>query len=100
MGGLGMKWREKAADLGGIPEDVLMGWPKAILYGRRRLIVEQHQGILTYQEDIIRLKTSIGVLTVEGSGLQITHYGPMDAAVTGEILRLGYDLGVKEGKKP
>jgi sporulation protein YqfC len=95
-----MKWREKAADLGGIPEDVLMGWPKAILYGRRRLIVEQHQGILTYQENIIRLKTSCGVLSVAGAGLQITHYGPMDAVVTGEILSVSYDFGAKEGKKP
>ncbi len=95
-----MKWREKAADLGGIPEDVLMGWPKAILYGRRRLIVEQHQGILTYQENIIRLKTSCGVLSVTGGSLQITHYGPMDAVVTGEILGVSFDFGAKEGKKP
>ena len=95
-----MKWREKAADVSGIPEDVLMGWPKAILYGQRRLIVEQHQGILTYQEDIIRLKTACGILCVEGGELQITHYGPMDAVVTGKIIRLGFDLGAKEGKKP
>lgn len=95
-----MKWREKAADVSGIPEDVLMGWPKLIWYGRRRLIVEQHQGILAYEEGAIRLRTSCGILMVEGAGLQITHYGPMDAVVTGQIARVGYESGGKEGKKP
>lgn len=95
-----MKWREKAADVSGIPEDVLMGWPKLIWYGRRRLIVEQHQGIHSYEESTIRLRTSCGLLTVEGAGLQISHYGPMDAVVTGEIARVVYDSGGKEGKKP
>ena len=69
-----MKWREKAADVSGIPEDVLMGWPKLVWYGRRRLIVEQHKGILAYEAGIIRLKTSCGILSVEGAGLQISHY--------------------------
>ncbi len=95
-----MKWREKAADVSGIPEDVLMGWPKLIWYGRRRLIVEQHQGILAYEEGAIRLRTSCGILTIEGAGLQITHYGPMDAVVTGDLAYVGYELRGKEGKKP
>lgn len=94
-----MKWREKAADVSGIPEDVLMGWPKLIWYGRRRLIVEQHQGILAYQDGTVRLRTSCGILTIEGTELQITHYGPMDAVVTGNIAFVGYESR-KEEKKP
>ncbi len=95
-----MKWRERAADVSGIPEDVLMGWPKLIWYGRRRLIVEQHQGIIAYEEGTIRLKTSCGVLTVEGTQLQISHYGPMDAVITGQINRTAYDHTAREEKKP
>ena len=95
-----MKWREKAADVSGIPEDVLMGWPRLIWYGRRRLVVEQHQGILAYEEGLIRLKTSCGILTINGDKLQITHYGPMDAAVTGQIARIFYEGSMKEEKKP
>ena len=95
-----MKWRERAAELGGIPEDVLMGWPKLIWYGRRRLIVEQHRGILAYEKGVIRMRTSCGMLTVEGTELQITHYGPMDAVVTGQIARIGFEPQGKEEKKP
>lgn len=85
-----MKLRQKAADLSGIPEDVLMGWPKVVLYGAQRLIVEQHRGILAYEEKAVRLRTSLGILTVEGEGLQIIHYGPMDAVITGKISRVFY----------
>ncbi len=85
-----MKLRQKAASLGGIPEDVLMGWPKVVLYGTQRLLVEQHRGVLSYEETAVRLRTSLGILTVEGEGLQITHYGPMDAVVTGRIARIFY----------
>jgi sporulation protein YqfC len=86
-----MKWREKAADLSGIPEDVLMGWPKVIWYGKHRLIIEQHRGILAYEEKAIRLRTTCGILTVEGQELQITHYGPMDAVVTGRVSRIYFE---------
>ncbi len=95
-----MKWREKAADVSGIPEDVLMGWPRLVWYGRRRLIIEQHQGILAYEEGLIRLKTSCGILAIDGAKLQITHYGPMDAVVTGQIVKVSYDGGAKEERKP
>jgi hypothetical protein len=36
---------------------------------------------------------------IEGTELQITHYGPMDAVVTGNIAFVGYEPR-KEEKKP
>ncbi len=94
-----MKWLEKAADRSSIPEDVLTGWPRAVLYGQKKLIIEQHHGIITYQAELIRFQTACGVLTVEGLQLEIAHYGPMDAMVTGHIARLSYGVVEKEEKR-
>ena len=45
------KWNE-------IPKELVLGWPRSVLLGDEKLIVEQHQGIYACTQEEIVLRTS------------------------------------------
>ena len=53
--------------------------------GGTNLIIEQHRGILTFEEDRISFKSEQGILCVEGETLQMEHLTDMCASITGNI---------------
>ena len=55
-----------------IPQELVFGWPRSVLLGDEKLIVEQHQGIYTCTEQEIILKTLCGLLVITGEKLSLT----------------------------
>ena len=72
----------------GLPEDVMLGMPRMVLCGGRRMLMENHQGIVEYGPERLRVKTEAGVVIVEGEGLTLASLGETDLMVTGEIRRI------------
>ena len=56
--------------------------------GNERAILTGCQGILTYTEDCVSLRTAFGAVTVYGRGLQMGCMTPQGATVTGKLLRV------------
>ncbi|MDD7445948.1 MAG: YabP/YqfC family sporulation protein [Clostridiales bacterium] len=72
----------------GLPEDVMLGMPRMVLCGGRRMLMENHQGIVEYGPERLRVKTAAGVVIVEGEDLTLASLGETDLMVTGEIRRI------------
>ena len=72
----------------GLPEDVMLGMPRMVLCGGRRMLMENHQGIVEYGPERLRVKTASGVVIVEGEDLTLSSLGETDLMVTGEIRRI------------
>ncbi len=72
----------------GLPEDVVLGLPRMVLCGGRQLLIENHQGIVEYGPERLRVKTAAGVVTIEGDGLALAALGETDLMVTGGIRRV------------
>ena len=51
------EWKEKAAEMSGVPKDVAMGLPILTITGTDELCVENYRGITEYTDQIIRLQT-------------------------------------------
>ena len=49
------KWNE-------IPKELVLGWPRSVLLGDEKLIVEQHQGIYACTQEEIVLRTQCGLM--------------------------------------
>lgn len=79
--------RLKRAD---IPQELIFGWPRSVLLGDERLIVEQHQGIYACTETEIILKTMCGHLAISGQRLSLTRYDRDGLVVFGKIEKLSY----------
>lgn len=77
----------KEADL---PQELIFGWPRSVLVGDEKLIVEQHQGIYACSEQEIILKTTCGLLVITGERLSLSRYDRDGMVVLGKIEKLSY----------
>ena len=80
------KWNE-------IPKELVLGWPRSVLLGDEKLIVEQHQGIYACtQEEIVLRKTELKALQAQitGENLSLSRYDRDGLVVLGKIEKLSY----------
>lgn len=67
------------------PGEVVTKVPRITLTGTGRLHVEQHQGLVGYQQEEVLFRTACGVLRVTGGGLHFQAYSSMEALLVGRI---------------
>ena len=79
--------RLKHAD---VPQELIFGWPRSVLLGDQKLIIEQHQGIFACGEHEIILKTLCGLLVITGQCLSMSRYDRDGLVVFGKIEKLSY----------
>ncbi|MBP3542323.1 MAG: YabP/YqfC family sporulation protein [Clostridia bacterium] len=73
-----------------LPQELIFGWPRSVLVGDEKLIVEQHQGIYACSEQEIILKTGCGLLVISGERLSLSRYDRDGMVVLGKIEKLSY----------
>ena len=73
-----------------IPQELVFGWPRSVLLGDEKLIVEQHQGIFACTEQEIVLKTGCGLMVITGEKLSISRFDGDGLVVFGHIEKLSY----------
>ena len=66
------KLLEKAADLFDMPSDIVAGLPRVEITGGRQLYVENHQGLLGYEQDEVSVNGGDVVLRIRGKGLCVS----------------------------
>lgn len=74
----------------GLPEDVILGTPRVLLRGDRMLLIENHHGVVEYSAEKMRIKTAIGILSVDGSTLTLSSLGEEDLMLTGVIKSISF----------
>ena len=75
---------------GFLPAEATSDAMRVVLTAQSALLVEQHQGILSFDPSCIRLRTKNGYLTIGGQCLALSSYGAQDASITGRIQRLEF----------
>jgi len=67
------------------PPELLSDVPRITLCGKELIHIEQHKGLLSYQEEDITLMTAIGRLRIRGSSLGFKLYSASEAIICGDI---------------
>ena len=65
------EWKEKAAEMSGVPKDVAMGLPILTITGTNDLCVENYRGMTEYTDQIIRLQSKSGQIKITGKKLEV-----------------------------
>ena len=73
-----------------LPKDIVLDVAKVTLIGTDNVTVENHRGIIEYNEDQIRINTGSGVLTINGSKLNIKSILQEEITITGEVYCISY----------
>ena len=69
-------------------EELTIGLPKISLLGNKECLIENCKGIIQYENEKIRLKTTIGEASVEGKNLHINEIGEGELLIKGNIKSL------------
>ena len=68
-----------------IPRELSTNIPKVTILGFEQVLIENHKGILEYQDYFIRLNTYIGIININGFNLKLEEMTSDDVIVKGKI---------------
>ena len=82
---------EKATEIFSLPEEVLIGLPKIIMTGNRRIQLEYHKGLLEYSEALIIVNCGKSLLKVTGEDMEIVSMTAEELLITGLIFSFEFE---------
>lgn len=82
---------ELLADRLELPSDALAGTAKLTLNGRRRVLIENHSGIITYEDTVIAVDCGGMKTVIRGDGLSLGAMDKQDMLITGRILSIEFE---------
>lgn len=86
------EWKEKAAEMSGVPKYVAMGLPILTITGTNDLCVENYRGMTEYTDQIIRLQSKSGQIKITGKKLEVIYYTNDEMKIHGHIRTIEYQL--------
>lgn len=75
----------------GLPQEVISKIPKITITGFEELFIENFKGILEYEDFFARIKTEIGIITINGFNLKLNQITEEDILVTGKIESIEFE---------
>lgn len=86
----------KLEELLEIPVELSTDKPKLTIVGFEEMSIENHQGILEYQDYFIRLNTHIGIININGFNLKLEEMTTDDILVKGKIDSIDFETTVDD----
>lgn len=80
-----------------LPQEVYSNVPKIIITGFDEIVIENFKGILEYEEFFVRINTYLGVININGYGLNLENMTDDDIKVKGKIESLDIERTIDEG---
>lgn len=67
------------------PAELTADVPRITITGTQLIQIEQHKGLMAYQQEDIALMTGTGMLRIHGKALRFRLYSASEAIISGEI---------------
>ena len=74
-----------------LPADALAGAARVTMTGPKRLLVENHRGLLNLENHRVIVNTHLCRLTVLGEGLRLNAMNRCELLITGQIFSVEWD---------
>lgn len=73
-----------------LPSDVILELPRITLVGHIHAYIENHQGLVTYSDSELRLKTNKGFIQITGSSFVLKMMLPEEILLEGKITEVKF----------
>lgn len=80
--------KSKISDILEFPADLLSSLPRITLLGTDTLVIENHKGVIEYNDSKVRLNTGCGVVSVSGIEMELNHLSSDDILIKGRIINI------------
>ena len=71
-----------------LPSDAILGDSFLTVVGRSEVWIENYKGILLYEDGKILVQAGTYIISIEGTGLIISHYMEEHMMIRGNILKI------------
>jgi len=79
------------SDLFELPREVMMNLPRLTLVGNIQIYLENHRGVIAYDEQKVRIGVENGEIIIRGVNLQIKNLVAEELLIKGTINGIDYD---------
>ena len=79
-----------------LPIEVTTNIPKITITGFDQIMIENYMGIIEYEEYLVKINTSIGIIIMEGNKMNLNQINENDILISGEISKLYLDSTEEE----
>lgn len=80
--------RNKIEKLLEIPIEVTTNTPKITLIGFNQLMIENYMGVIEYEEYLVKINSSIGIIIIEGNKMNLNQINENDVLISGVISKI------------
>jgi sporulation protein YqfC len=74
-----------------LPEDIVLNKPRITVSGENQVIIENHKGIVLFQDNMVRVNSESGLITINGTGFEILFMGGSTITIAGRFKSLVYE---------
>ena len=74
-----------------LPKDVILDVPKIIILGRNEITIENHKGIISFEERTIKVNSSFGPIEIQGSNFEILYIAASTITISGYFTAIKYE---------
>lgn len=80
--------RNKIEKLLEIPVEVTTNIPKITLIGFNQLVIENYTGVIEYEEHLVKINSSIGIIIIEGNKMNLNQINENDVLISGVLSKI------------
>ena len=80
------------ADLFELPREVMLDLPRITMIGNLQLYLENHRGVISYDQNQVRVAAKEGEIIIRGENLQIKNLMAEELVIKGSIECLEFEL--------
>ena len=73
-----------------LPPEATSNLSRIVLTSDSHLLIEQHKGLFSYDENCIRVRLADRMLFINGESLRISEFSAQDICIQGEIRSLEF----------
>ena len=81
---------QSIAEVLDFPLDVISDIPRGELMGNCQMSIENIRGVLDYNENCIKINTTVGIIKIDGDELLIDNISDESIFIKGRIIRLEF----------
>lgn len=73
-----------------LPSDIILELPRITMIGQIHIYIENHQGLITYSDSELKLKTHQGYINISGSSFVLKMMYPKEILLEGTITEVKF----------
>jgi sporulation protein YqfC len=83
--------KQGIADKLDLPRDIILNVPKITVTGHNEIIIENHKGVVVFNENEVKINSGIGLIAIYGVDFEILFMGGSTITIGGKFKSIIYE---------